>query len=217
MLAAFPEEETMPRSPEFDRDEVIEAAKIVFWERGYSQTSVADLVEATGLKPGSLYGAFGSKKGVFLEVLDAYSRGFIRHVRILRQHESGALAGLITIFDAMIDDAVSGQDQRGCLAVNAMLEMSRHDDDIAERLRLHNERTRKAFAELVRTAQVQGDIETQRDPEEIAVFLINSIWGLRVMCRDETDRHVLNGIAAGILAGVGNRQEKARIRLSPAR
>lgn len=207
----------MPRSPEFDRDEVIEAAQAVFWDRGYSQTSVADLVEATGLKPGSLYGAFGSKKGVFLEVLEAYNRGFIRQIRMLRQHESGALAGLITIFDAIIDDTVTGQDRRGCLAVNAMLEMSRHDEDIAERLRLHNERTRKALAELVRSAQVQGDIETKRDPEDIAAFLINSIWGLHVMCRDESNRNVLNGIAAGILAGVGNRQEKARIRVSPAR
>ena len=46
---------------------------------------------------------------------------------------------------------------------------------------------------------------------------MNSIWGLRVMCRHEADREVLNGIAAGILAGVGNRQVKARIRVSPAR
>ncbi len=207
----------MPRSPEFDRDEVIDAAQTLFWDRGYSQTSVADLVDATGLKPGSLYGAFGSKKGVFLEVLEAYNRGFMRHVSALCRHESGALAGLITILDTIIDDAVTGQDRRGCLAVNAMLEMSRHDDDIAERLRLHNERTKKAFAELVRTAQLQGDIEPGRDPEAVAAFLMNSIWGLRVMCRDESDRDVLNGIAAGILAGVGNRQEKARIRVSPVR
>ena len=207
----------MPRSPEFDRDEVIDAAQAVFWDSGYSQTSVADLVEATGLKPGSLYGAFGSKKGVFLEVLEAYNRGFIRHIGDLRRYESGALAGLITILDTIIDDAVTGHDRRGCLAVNAMLEMSRHDDDIAERLRLHNERTRKAFAELVRTAQDQGDIEPGRNPEDVAAFLMNSIWGLRAMCRDETNREVLNGIAAGILAGVGNRQVKARIRVSPAR
>ena len=207
----------MPRSPEFDRDEVVEAAQSVFWDRGYSQTSVADLVEATGLKPGSLYGAFGSKKGVFLEVLEAYNRGFIRHVGALRRHESGALAGLITILDAIIDDAVTGEDCRGCLAVNAMLEMSRHDDDIAERLQLHTERMRKAFAELVSTAQAQGDIEPQRNPEDVAAFLMNNIWGLRVMCRHEADREVLNGIAAGILAGVGNRQVKARIRVSPAR
>ncbi len=207
----------MPRSPEFDRNDVIDAAQAVFWDRGYSQTSVADLVEATGLKPGSLYGAFGSKKGVFLEVLEAYNTRFVKHVEALRRHESGALGGLITILDTIIDEVVSGTDRRGCLAVNALLEMSRHDEDIAASLRIHNKRTRKAFAALVRTAQAQGDIDATRDPEDVAAFLMNSIWGLRVTCRDESSREVLNGIAAGIIAGVGNPQQKARIRISPAR
>jgi TetR/AcrR family transcriptional repressor of nem operon len=207
----------MPRSPEFDRDQVIEAAQAVFWDRGYSQTSVADLVAATGLKPGSLYGAFGSKKGVFLEVLEAYNKGFVKRVKALSRHESGALAGLITILDTIIDDAVSGADRRGCLAVNALLEMSRHDDDIRARLHLHNRRTRIAFAALVKTAQIQGDIDASRDPDDVAAFLMNCIWGLRVTCREESSRDVLNGIAAGIIAGLGNQQQKARIRISPAR
>ena len=206
----------MPRAPEFNRDEVIYAAQAVFWDRGYSQTSVVDLVEATGLKPGSLYGAFGSKKGVFLEVLDAYNRAFMGRIADLSSHESGAFAGLTTILDDIIDGAVSGGDRRGCLAVNAMLEMSQHDRDIAKRLKKHNDRTLDAFAKLVRVAQSEGDIEPGRNPEAVAAFLVNSIWGLRVMCRSESNREVLNGIAAGILAGVGNRQQKARIRLTPA-
>ncbi len=205
----------MPRAPEFERDEVIDAAQAVFWDRGYSQTSVADLVAATGLKPGSLYGAFGSKKGVFLAVLDAYHRAFMGRIADLGCHESGAFAGLTTILDDIIEGAVSGGDRRGCLAVNAMLEMSQHDADIAARLKLHNDKTLEAFAELVRMAQAEGDIEPARDPAAVAAFLVNSIWGLRVMCRNEANRAVLNGIAAGILAGVSNRQQKARIRLSP--
>lgn len=207
----------MPRTPGFRREDVIEAAKGIFWDRGYSQTSVADLVAATGLKPGSLYAAFGSKKGIYLEVLDAYHRSFMRRIGREQRHESGALAGLIRLFEAMIDDAATGRDRRGCLAVNGMLEMSQHDADIARRLSAHNEATRAALADLVRTAQAQRDIDPGRDPEEIAAFLLNSIWGLRVMCRSEADRGVLTGIAAGILAGVRSRQEKARIRLSPAR
>ncbi len=73
----------MPRTPEYDRDQVIGQATAVFWERGYGQTSVCDLVAATGLQPGSLYAAFGSKKGVFLEVLDHYNRQFLEKIRAL--------------------------------------------------------------------------------------------------------------------------------------
>ena len=42
-----------------------------FWGRGYRDTSVDDLVEATGVQPGSLYNAFpGGKRGLFLKALD---------------------------------------------------------------------------------------------------------------------------------------------------
>jgi len=207
----------MPRAPEFDRSIVIDQAQRVFWARGYGQTSVCDLVKATGLKPGSLYAAFGSKKGVFLEVLDAYNSQFVGKLKGLAQQPSGALAGLVDILDDIVDDAVTGRDRRGCLAVNALLEMSQHDAEIDSRLKHHHERTRRAFAALVSAAQAQGDVDPERDAGDIAAFLVNSIWGLRVMCRYESNRHTLNAIAAGILAGIGNRQAKIRVKLSPAR
>lgn len=49
----------------------MDAAAGVFRQRGYAATSVDHLVEATGVHRGSLYGVFGSKRGVFLRVLDA--------------------------------------------------------------------------------------------------------------------------------------------------
>ncbi len=210
----------MPRHPEFERDEVVRAAQEVFWTYGYGQTTVQHLVAATGLKPGSLYCAFGSKKGVYIEVLDAYNRRFLAGVRELQDHESGALAGLVSVIDDIIDNAVTGKDRRGCLAVNALSEMS-DDPDIAARLAANNERTIAAFADVVRTAQGQGDIDPNRDANDVAVFLVNNIWGLRVMCRTATNRSALNAVAAGIIAGVGNQQQKARLRIhariSPAR
>lgn len=48
---------------------MLEQCREVFCVRGYDATSIDDLVAATGLKRGSLYQAFGSKRGVFLKVL----------------------------------------------------------------------------------------------------------------------------------------------------
>lgn len=56
-----------PRS--FDEAVVVDAAARCFTELGYAATSVDDLVTATGLHRGSLYGAFGSKRGLFLAAL----------------------------------------------------------------------------------------------------------------------------------------------------
>src|SRR5271170_4685314 len=58
---------------QFDSEEVLERAMVVFWRNGYQATSIQDLVEATGVNRGSLYATFGDKRGLFLAVLDHYA------------------------------------------------------------------------------------------------------------------------------------------------
>jgi TetR/AcrR family transcriptional repressor of nem operon len=60
----------MARPRNFDETEVIRAAGETFGRLGYFGTSIDDLLEATGLLRGSLYKAFGSKRNLFVKVLD---------------------------------------------------------------------------------------------------------------------------------------------------
>ena len=62
----------MARPREFDVDEALQAATEVFWDRGFEATSLADLMEATGLHKGSIYKAFGSKHEFFTRALTQY-------------------------------------------------------------------------------------------------------------------------------------------------
>ena len=63
----------MGRKPEYDEAEVIRAAARLFGTRGYAACSVDDLVQGLGVHRGSLYRAFGSKRGLFVEVLRAHT------------------------------------------------------------------------------------------------------------------------------------------------
>ena len=63
----------MARTPEFDHDQVLDAALQAFWEKGYEATSLNDLLEATGLARQSLYNTFGDKRGLFLASLRRYA------------------------------------------------------------------------------------------------------------------------------------------------
>jgi TetR/AcrR family transcriptional repressor of nem operon len=77
----------LARPREFDRDVVLETAMDVFWCKGFEGTSIQDLVEATGVNRGSLYGAFGDKETLFAEALDYYLA--TRMVEFFRGVESG--------------------------------------------------------------------------------------------------------------------------------
>lgn len=54
------------------RDKLIEAARRLFYERGYEATGVAEILREAGARSGSLYYFFQSKEGLLLEVLDSY-------------------------------------------------------------------------------------------------------------------------------------------------
>ena len=193
----------MPRTPEYDRSQVVDQAMAVFWERGYGKTSIGDLVTATGLKPGSLYAAFGSKKGIYLEVLEEYHRGFVVRIRDLARSGSAKMPAIRGLLQTIADDAVSGRDRRGCLSVNALLEMSTHDPDVAARLDTHNAGVRLAFADLFSAAQERGEIPEARDPMSLAAFLVSNIWGMRVMCKARADRSAMAAVIDGVMASMG--------------
>ncbi len=189
----------MSRMPEFNRAEVVERALQVFWRRGYSQTTVTDLVAATGLQPGSLYAAFGNKKGVFLEVLEAYNRSFLERIRHLTADPRPAITCIRELLDTIVEDTVSGRNRQGCLAVNALLELAEHEPDVAARLEAHNDQVRRAFAELIAKAQAGGEIRPTSRPDALAAFLVNNLWGMRVMCRGCADRESMTAVVDGIL------------------
>jgi AcrR family transcriptional regulator len=56
----------------FDKDAALEAAMLLFWERGYEGTSMADLTKAMGLSPSSIYAAFGDKHSLFSLAVQRY-------------------------------------------------------------------------------------------------------------------------------------------------
>jgi len=54
------------------RDRLIDAAMNLFWEKGYANTSMSDLLTAAKANSGSFYHFFNSKEDLLLAVLDKY-------------------------------------------------------------------------------------------------------------------------------------------------
>src|SRR4051812_6176700 len=119
------------RPREFDLQLVLHRAIEVFRQRGYGATSIADLAEGMALSRGSLYKAFGDKKGVFTAAYDLYaSEGAARLEAAARDLGSGRdrIAAVLALY-ARLSQGTEGL--RGCLVVATAVELSLHDPEIA--------------------------------------------------------------------------------------
>jgi AcrR family transcriptional regulator len=54
------------------RLQVLDAARVVFAQKGYHATSIADLIEAAGIARGTFYLYFDSKRAIFDELLEHF-------------------------------------------------------------------------------------------------------------------------------------------------
>jgi TetR/AcrR family transcriptional regulator, transcriptional repressor for nem operon len=63
----------MARTLEFDYTTALERATRLFWENGYPNTSLRDLLKKMGIGEGSFYNTLKSKKNAYLECLKHYN------------------------------------------------------------------------------------------------------------------------------------------------
>jgi len=192
----------MPRPPGYERSAVLSRATEIFWQRGYGATSVSDLVAATGLKPGSLYAAFGSKKGLFLEVLEEYNAALLGDLETCVAEAPSPLAAVRALLGRMAESTLGEEGRRGCLAVNALLEMAGHDEDIARTLRRHNDVLKGRIEQLLADAKDTGEIEADATPRSLAVFVLNNLWGMRVLCKSGPRREALDSVVEGVMTAL---------------
>jgi len=185
----------MPRSREFDPGSAIDHALDKFWDKGYGATSMQELVDATGVHRGSMYGTFGSKHDLFLATLDRYCE--LESAALLRRAAAAPspLAALERILDRFARES-AGPGARGCYMVNAIAERGSTDEAVRKRADAALSGLRALLEERIVAARKAGEIPSQGNTGELAAFLVNTIQGLRVMGKAGTGRTSLRAIAA---------------------
>ncbi len=189
----------MPRKPEYDRDELIDRARDLFWKQGWAGTSLKDLEHTLKMKPGSFYAAFGSKAKLFELALDRYAQGGVRRLKALADTH-GAL-GALQRYPAMLVEGESAP-AKACMLAKAVLETGGKEDALAARANAHLSEMEATFACLFRAAQAQGDVSKEADPDKLARRYQSDLLGLRVSAeRSGVDaKAIAREIAEGLTA-----------------
>jgi TetR/AcrR family transcriptional repressor of nem operon len=169
----------MARPISFDPEEALDRAMDLFWERGYREVSVDDLVQQTGLNRHSLYGRYGSKYGLACAALQRYCDESLARLTEVLNHSGSPTERLKRFFALRAPDCAdawwTNMLDRGCFGLRMATEMRKSHPEINAMVTGCLGRLLGELANVVRDGQARGEIRADRAPEALALVLY-SAW-----------------------------------------
>ncbi|AJK47143.1 TetR/AcrR family transcriptional regulator [Burkholderia plantarii] len=193
----------MARPREFDEEAVLDAAIAQFWSHGYESTSVRDLAAMMGMTGASVYNAFGDKRALYERAFERYvARGF-REREHRFETQLPPRDAIAAFFEEIIRLTVHDPQRRGCLIVNASMELAPHDDGFHDVLETLLKDIEAFFLRCVKAGQADGTIPAALVAGDVAKMLFTMLMGLRVLARVRPQRALLEGAVRPALAIIG--------------
>nr|MBU3858876.1 TetR/AcrR family transcriptional regulator [Flavobacterium sp. MC2016-06] len=174
----------------FNEEELLKKAQKVFWEKGFTPTSLEDLLEAMQIGSGSFYNTFkGGKKELFSKALQLRRNDLKSFKEELLQSESP----LDVIKDFF--RSLAGTDPHshliGCLIVNTIIEMTFVDQKFQQEALVILKEMEQIYIWAIDKAQKDGKITNQTSPEILGRYLVIFWSGLNVIRRMYPDNDIL--------------------------
>lgn len=183
------------RPIQYDPEKALDAAMHLFWAQGYEVTSLQDLLKATGLSKSSLYQGFGGKKDLFMRCIDRYRTNMIE---VLTGLLDKAVSGRAFIEKLLLNAAAEARQpehlRRGCLLMNTATEFAQKDSLVARSVTDGLDGLRAILKVAVQRGQLEGDITSKLDPEQLASFFVCSIGGIKTVVKGGADEQKVKEI-----------------------
>ncbi len=174
------------------RQFIIETTAPLFNTKGFDGTSLSDLVEATGLTKGSIYGNFKDKEEISVEAF-RFSIGKVREM--VRQELQGVntykkqLFALLDFYARYVfDPPVPG----GCPLLNAAVEADDNHSSMRKVVTKELMGTIDFISMLLKKGIKAGEFKKNIKPKEIAYSFFCSVEGAIMFSRVERSREPMD-------------------------
>ena len=161
---------------------MLDTIQSVFWDNGYSATSLDDIMHATGLGKGSLYGAFGSKQEMYLLAFTDYCDWVVADIQErLRGNDADAIVRLRAFVQAVAKGGANTR--RGCMLAKGTAEVAGRFAEVDKIIERTFKAMEREIVRCVRQAQSAGDIAADRDARTIGVTLLAVVRGIGALAQ----------------------------------
>jgi AcrR family transcriptional regulator len=181
-----------PRS--FNKEQALDAALRIFWEKGYEGASLSDLTAAMGINRPSLYAAFGDKESLFRQVLERYERGPTAYFHEAMS-EPSARQAVERLLKSTVSTLTCPQNPRGCLLVQGALACGDQSEPLRKELAERRAEGEAALRKRLKKARDEGELPAAASPAELARFYMAVLHGMAVQAAGGATRAALDSVA----------------------
>ena len=186
----------------FDREAALEAAMLLFWERGYEGTSMADLTHAMGLNPSSIYAAFGDKHTLFQLVVKRYME--LRAQYAVRALEEPTLERFIrALFDNTVAFLTTPGHPPTCMTLAGAAGCSLDATPARDLMTAIRKQNQVALRERLLKARKSGELLKEINVDDYTRYLSTIIAGLSIQAANGSTKAELKRTAQMALRHLG--------------
>ncbi|EGQ8139750.1 TetR/AcrR family transcriptional regulator [Vibrio cholerae] len=184
----------MTRKCNFDREEKLHQAMTLFWQKGYANTAISDLVDHLQINRFSLYNAFGDKQKLYYEALDRYLNLVSSPALKDLELESAAWPELKAFLQHFA--ALQREGNRGCFMQNALVEHADTDDEVLNKGHALFDHLLRLIARALNNAIQQGQIAAHLCADSLAPLVLTQMQGMRVLGKAQRHANLEQGLEA---------------------
>jgi len=116
------------RKKEFDEETALKAAMEVFWQKGFTGTSLSDLTQRMGINKPSMYNTFGNKEELFVKATNFYIENKAKsHSKFLLETRNPLKMRLKNYMRSIISIQCESEQHKGCYLVHCQSEVAGGD------------------------------------------------------------------------------------------
>ena len=190
-------QKTRGRPKAFDENEALASAMNYFWEHGYDNTSLDNLLNVMGIKKSSFYSTFKSKEKIFSRCLALYRQNMLLQLRALKE-DVGAKQTLLMLTKMTIQEFQDTGKVKGCLLVNSGQECYNKYTHLSEQISLEFNFFQNLFVQFVDEAKSMGEIKNSKTSKVIANRYMNTLNGLIVSIQAGINQEQIDDIVESL-------------------
>jgi len=180
------------------KDEVLEKVMLLFWRKGYFNTSIDNIVKETGMSRAVMYKYFKDKEGLFEAILNHYINNITSKAVEALKEKGRKLDPIYNFFQQFGTENHHEMLQYGCLLLATASDYPLHDERIKKIITSTSNNMEELFYNILLKAKESDVLVENIDCKTTASFLVGSLFGLMALYRSGSHKLIIDNFIKGI-------------------